>query len=102
MQGYLLRLNVYPENGFRIPFSRAYFWQSYSKLRADRRTDKHIVALQEKSVSTQLYRAMLWWPRIDVHKKRLYQNEYPTKTAVAPYDDFTTISLRKEEEKIRN
>ena len=24
MQGYLLRLNVYPENGFRIPFSRAY------------------------------------------------------------------------------
>ena len=47
MQGYLLRLNVYPENGFRIPFSRAYSWQSYSKLRADRgtdrRTDKHIV-----------------------------------------------------------
>ena len=50
MQGYLLRLNVYPENGFRIPFSCAYSWQSYSKMRADRRTNKHIVALQEKSV----------------------------------------------------
>ena len=49
--------------------------------------------INKAKVSTQLYQAMLWWPRIDVHKKGY------TRTAVAPYDDFTTISLRKEEEK---
>ena len=49
--------------------------------------------IKRGKVFTQLYRAMLWWPRIDVHKKGY------TRTAVAPYDDFTTISLRKEEEK---
>ena len=49
--------------------------------------------IKRAKVSTQLYRAMLWWPRIDVHKKGY------TRTAVAAYDDFTKISLRKEEEK---
>ena len=52
--------------------------------------------INKAKVSTQLYQAMLWWPRIDVHKKGY------TRTAVAAYDDFTTISLRKEEEKNRN
>jgi hypothetical protein len=41
--------------------------------------------------STRHYQAMLWWPRIDVHKKGY------TRTAVAPYDDFTTISLKKKD-----
>ena len=49
--------------------------------------------INKAKVSTQLYQAMLWWPRIDVHKKGY------TRAAVAAYDDFTTISLRKEEEK---